>query len=71
MKYLEISDQVLNDIEGLADLVFPTEACDTIIWRSTVMVPSDHPNISFIIMLLPTTHWYDDDSGPYKFIRYA
>lgn len=78
MRYLQITRQLLERIEGLSDLIWPQEDRDWpyehmhYIQRGEVfMVPQDHPNITFIMLLLQDHHWYDDDKGPYKFMRYV
>lgn len=84
MRYLQITTRLLHEVEGLYDLVWPdvnTVAYEnyqlhhddaTLILRGEVnMIPETHPNITFIMLKLQEHHWYDEDSGPHKFMRYV
>ena len=74
MKYLQIPEHVINYANGLYDLIFPDDATvehEYIIYGQIYMVPETHPNITFIMLRLKEHQWYNDDSGPVRFIRYA
>lgn len=86
MRYLQIADRLLNEISGLDDLIWPefhtihtgnetpfveTYYANQYIMRGQVhMVPEDHPNITMILLKISDHHWYDEDVGPYKFMKF-
>lgn len=82
MRYLQIPDYLLNDIPELLDLIWPTYHTihedaddgyyDNYIIRGEVhMIPETHPNIAFILLKIGAHHWYDEESGPYKFMKFV
>ena len=74
MRYLQIPDQLINSENQIYDLIWPNDATtqhDYILHRNVYLIPEDHANITFIMLRLQEHTWYDDDSGPVKFIRYA
>jgi len=84
MRYLQITMHELHDDDELYKLVWPNESVETaqfagddaslstFIMRGEMhMIPATHPNIAFILLRVHNPKWYDDDTGPYKFIPYV
>ena len=82
MRYLQIPDRLINELDGLMDLIWPEfhtiwtgpedrSLYDQYIIRGEVhMIPENHPNITMILLKISDHHWYDDDQGPIKFMKF-
>jgi len=71
MRYLQIPDDLVNTGNNLYDLIWPEDATpeyDYIYHKNVFLVKENHPNIAFILMRLDRVSWYDDDTGPVKFM---
>jgi hypothetical protein len=73
MRYLQIPRHEVETNQSLHDLIFDIKDHGVVSLSLpvyTILVPEDHPNISFIAIAATNYGWYTDSQDKFKILRY-